>query len=511
MTKFFNIREPLDARVFWALCAAVCLIGFAFRLPTLASRSLWLDETYSAWFSAIPLHELWTSVPLYETHPPMYYTLLKAWSHIFGTSEAALRSMSVLASVATIFVLTISGRILRAGVTGDKVALVAALFLAVNRGNIEYAQQARPYGIETLFAAIAILFSIRLLRQLALPSSEAPTLRTLACSIIGLALAGGYTLWLHNTAIFIAFGIWAGLILSLLTTVRGNRWIQAQAIAIPGVLALLIWSPFVPMLMRQSANVSKMHYWIYFQHKDILSAWYLAAGGEKAIVPVALLSILGAFFLWRRERTTAVHFLTVLLLPLAIVLIYSHSVKAIYISRLFEWLAPPLLALAALGVMAGLRRPLYRAGAVLVVVVLSTYTTTQFYKLQTEDWRGLVNTISTKSEPGDILIVIPNEVNVPIKYYAESVKKFPDVQYVPAAFPALDLDMPYVGNLGAPAVVPADKELVNKVMSTHHRVWLMTRKADMYDRAGIVRSEVAASHKLVGSYGTTGIVLELFE
>lgn len=515
MKTFFTDREPLDRRAFWALCLLVCLAGLALRLPSLASRSLWLDETYSAWFSALPLRELWTSVPLYETHPPMYYTLLKGWASLFGTSEAGLRSLSVVASVATIFVLAVCGRLLRAGPMAEKAGLVAALFLAVNRGNIEFAQQARPYGLETLCAAVAIVLSVMLLRRLApaQPGATGPvTLGQLWPTILGLGLAGGCTLWLHNTAIFIAFGIWAGLALALLTSVRGNRQLQFQALAISGALALLIWSPLVPILIQQSANMAKMSFWVKFQHQDLLSAWYLAGGGERAIIPVALLGLLGAWVVWRRERHSALLLLTIVIVPLAVVLAYSALVKPIYISRLFEWLAPPLMMLAALGAMGGIKKPVLRAGAVLVVAALSVHASSKFYRAESEDWRALAATITAGAQPGDVLIVLPNELNVPLQYYAARAAGFPAVQYVPAPFPALDLaGHPYIGNLGAPAIVAADSKLVRSAMATHRRVWLMTRREWMYDPQHIVRNEVAAARKLVSSHGAMGIKLDLYE
>lgn len=136
-------------------------------MPTLASRSLWLDETYSAWFSSLALVELWTSVPLYETHPPMYYTLLKAWSALFGTTEPALRSLSVAASVVSVMLLAASARLLKLGGLAQCVALLGALFLAMNPGSIEYAQQARPYALQTVAASIAVLCSLALLRGFA--------------------------------------------------------------------------------------------------------------------------------------------------------------------------------------------------------------------------------------------------------------------------------------------------------------------------------------------------------
>ncbi|EEF22239.1 conserved hypothetical protein, partial [Ricinus communis] len=128
-------RDVPQAR-FWTLALLVTGLALLLRLPTLAGRSLWLDETYSAWFAAVPLHELWTSVPLYETHPPFYYTLLKGWIALFGTHEAALRSLSVLASVLTVFALPACARWARLGTKAERVALLAALFLAVNAASI---------------------------------------------------------------------------------------------------------------------------------------------------------------------------------------------------------------------------------------------------------------------------------------------------------------------------------------------------------------------------------------
>jgi 4-amino-4-deoxy-L-arabinose transferase-like glycosyltransferase len=168
----------------FALPAAVRALGlFALllRLPTLSSRSLWLDETYSAWFAAVPLHELWTEVPLYETHPPFYYTLLKAWSAMFGTGEAALRSLCVLASVLTVVLIPVCARRARLGARFERVALLAGLLLSVNANSIVYAQQARPYAIHALAGMLAVFFACMLVLALGRLPGPPRAIRPGAC------------------------------------------------------------------------------------------------------------------------------------------------------------------------------------------------------------------------------------------------------------------------------------------------------------------------------------------
>jgi 4-amino-4-deoxy-L-arabinose transferase-like glycosyltransferase len=495
---------------FWPAFVAVCLLGLAMRLPTLSSHSLWIDETYSAWFSGLPLRELWTSVPLYETHPPMYYTLLKGWRALFGASEAGLRGMSVLASVLTIAVLASSGRALRAGARGDVVALLAALFLSVNAGNIDYAQQCRPYALETLGASIVIVCALRLLQKLAAQSGPVFSWAPLRAPMAALGVAMGITLWLHNTAIFIAFGVWVAMAVTVFALIRGRRVQQLLAIGLPGLLALLLWSPFVPMFIKQNANMATMSFWVVFHRHDLLTAWYLIGGGRAAAVPLLLAAAVGLIALWRSQRVSALGLAIILLLPLGFVQVYSFLVKAIYIDRLFEWMAPAVLALAATGVVVALSRPRWRAAGALLGLLalgLGTASTLSYYAAGSrEDWRGLVASIAADARPDDVLITVPNELNVPLKYYADPAH-FPETLYMPAPFPARGLPRLYVGNMGAPTLLPSDIELVRAALRTHKRVWLLQRYAEMYDPKGMVLAEVQAQRKLVKVYNNGMLAL----
>lgn len=510
MNNFFAGRPALSSRYFWTAACLVIVVGLLLRLPTLSSRSLWVDETYTAWFAALPLHELWTSVPLYETHPPFYYTLIKGWSALFGNSELALRSLSVLAALINILLMAVAGRALRSGALGDHVALLAAFFLAVNKGNIEYSQQARPYALETLCASAAILSALVLLRAMArqdpmLPSR--PPLRWIAA----LALASGVTLWLHNTAVFITMGIWAGLTLALYVYVPGKRLHQAIIIGIPGAVALLIWSPFLPMLQKQSANMGNMAFWIAPKWSDALSALSLAAGGNLPLIPVLLLALIGLRILWGMERRSALLVAVIMALPLAAVIIVGYVMKPIFINRLFEWMAPPMMALAALGVLKGIRTPHARMLAAIAVVGLSLTSTVQFYMTPSENWRGLLKNMELQAKHGDLVIVAPNAMTPAIHYYLKASTALPDVLILPKPFPALGMSRQYVSNLGAPAITIDDQIPVRQALLTHSRVWLVERNIQLYDPSGLIRQELTRQLRSSGAYGAGPISIELFE
>src|SRR5690349_2032953 len=92
------------------LAVGLTLLALAVRLTGITSRTLWLDEAFSAFFSAQSFHYLWNVLPTYEAHPPFYYSLLKVWRSIFGGDALALRSISVLFGALTIPVVFAAAR-----------------------------------------------------------------------------------------------------------------------------------------------------------------------------------------------------------------------------------------------------------------------------------------------------------------------------------------------------------------------------------------------------------------
>ena len=502
LTRPADHGDTLSASRFWLLCGLLALLALLLRLPTLSSRSLWLDETYSAWFAAVPLRELWTSVPLYETHPPFYYTLLKGWTALFGKGEAALRSMSVLASVLTVFLMPACARLARLGARAERVALLAALFLAVNAFSINFAQQARPYAIQALSGSLAVFFSSMLLLELARPQGR------LRLWIAGLALSAGVTLWLHNTGMFAAFGIWTGMTVALLAATPGPRRPQVTAVALAGIGALLVWSPFIPMLMKQSAAMTRLSYWIQFKPANTIAAWSVISGAPIMHYPVALLVLAGFAWLWKHARLHFWHWLCVLSLPILALAAYSLLAKPVFLSRLFEWLAPLGMVLLALGIHA--LRPRWRLPAIALILALSAYSVLNFYRSQTENWREMLSALAQESRPGDLVLAFPNEIQMPVTYYMPAGRG-PSVTYLPGPFPALGLERRYTGNSGAPNIAPEDIERLRTLLPRYRRVWLVERLANLYDPDDLVMKELGSRYRLVKKIDGIGAVIRLYE
>jgi mannosyltransferase len=509
--------RPLDRHTFVRLVVLVTGWALLLRLPTLASRSFWLDETYTAWFASQPLHALWTSVPLYETHPPFYYTLLKGWMALVGPGEAALRSLSVIASVLTVALLPVCARWARLGARAERVALLAALLLSMNGASIQYAQQARPYAIQALAGSLAVFFAAMMVRAFtpgAPPGAAGATgaAARLPTWTIGLALSAGLTLWLHNTGVFAALGIWTGLTLALLLATPGPRGRQALAVGAAGIGALLIWSPFVPMLLRQQAAMATLSFWVTFHVKGMIAAWTVISGGQVLHYPAMLLVLLGFAWLWQHARAHFWQFGCTMALPILAMGAYSFFIKPVFLSRLFLWLGPLGMVLVALGITYLPAR--WRLPVLGVVLALAGWSTLGFYRSQTEDWRGLLKGVARDARPGDLILAFPNEVQMPVMYYMRpgtpAAAQAP-VLYLPGPFPALHLPRRYIGNSGAPNVAQADIDRLQTLLPGYRRVWLIERLGELYDPDKLVMNELGRRYRLAHTLFGDGANIRLYD
>ncbi len=121
--------------------------------------SFWRDEAFSYLMARLPIVQLlWSTAQ--DANPPLYYLLLKVWIMLFGTSEIALRSMSLLFFWTT---LAIVYRILHETYKMDKVlSLLSLLLFLLNPLLNYYAFEARMYS---MVACIATLLFYALLQK----------------------------------------------------------------------------------------------------------------------------------------------------------------------------------------------------------------------------------------------------------------------------------------------------------------------------------------------------------
>lgn len=142
-----NRRELLVAWIFVGLMMLVCWA----RLPW--SGGLWLDETLSAWTVSGSLTDAWNRAILFQTQSPLFYLFVWGVRKVSGTSEIALRAVSIAAACGTLIVVAIVAA--RLGQRRVAVLYTCGFLLGCDVflvGSIT----ARPYALATLFALLSI-------------------------------------------------------------------------------------------------------------------------------------------------------------------------------------------------------------------------------------------------------------------------------------------------------------------------------------------------------------------
>jgi uncharacterized membrane protein len=130
----------------------VTIIALILRL-ILANQSLWLDEAASVEIASTSLIHFLAKIQT-DFHPPLFYLLLKAWLPLAGTSEWLLRLPNIIfgtLSIPAIYFL----------IKNKKIALLAALLLAINPLHIYYSQELRMYSLNGLLTVLSWAFLLK--------------------------------------------------------------------------------------------------------------------------------------------------------------------------------------------------------------------------------------------------------------------------------------------------------------------------------------------------------------
>lgn len=137
----------------------IALLAAALRFYQLGAESYWLDEVYTVHMAQRNVDQLLAVREI--DWPPAYYVLIHFWVRLFGTTETATRSFSVLAGIASIAIIYLIGREL----FGKSIGLLGALLMAISEFQIRYSQDTRFYSLFALTTLLSIFFYIKALRS----------------------------------------------------------------------------------------------------------------------------------------------------------------------------------------------------------------------------------------------------------------------------------------------------------------------------------------------------------
>lgn len=362
----------------WWLLLFIIVIGATLRSVHIETRSLWFDEAFTWRLIQFPVVEMVTR-DIADVHPPLYYLLLKGWAGIFGSSVVALRSFSIMAAAGTMA--AVYG-LANYAFSSRPVGLLAALLVAITGFQIQVAEEARMYTLGTLLAVLSAWLLLRVLRE------EKPVwLHVGAYGVVLAAFA-----YIHYYAFFsiAAQVLFIGLYLGVATHGRVGEilhWRLTWRLAASGVVAALLYAPWVPYFLEQRSRVQQS-FWI-----PLIDKWSIPDTAYRMFIPTfnlprwhggffVLLSLLplllllavwvglGVRTLWQRGTVRPAVWLVLLcgVVPVVLAAIISRVSQSVYQDRYFVF-AHVFLLIAISYVLVLVRPRALRYGVMAVVVV----------------------------------------------------------------------------------------------------------------------------------------------
>ncbi len=502
--------RPLPGWLVIGLPIAAALVVGGYRL---GGPSLWRDEAYTLEVARRSFGQIFSLLLHVDAVHGPYYLGMHVVVSALGTSEAALRLPSLIATSLAAGALAALGRRLAQAselpapsVTG----LLAGLLYVAAPQTTYYAQDARPYGLVTLFAVAATYLLLVAMQR----GSEGGR--------------GGGWAWAAYAAAIVLTGVaslFALLILAAhgVTLLRARdraRWLPWLASA---VVAVVVLGPLLVLGYGQDRTLS----WVVRPGVGSVRLLVTQFAGSSALIPlVAALAVCGiASGLGAEARRLKVTVVTValpwLVLPPLILLAVS-LVKPVYVERYVVFCQPALALLCAAGLAwiarlvaaspVGRRTPALAWAtpavilAVLAVALIGPQRAVRLTSARPDNLRGVSAVVAANERPGDAVFYLPSEARVVSMAYPAPFLKLRDLalKKSPVASDSLTGTQVWAPVLakrfaGPPAV---------------HRVWVVQWAGQLSVRPGtkIGREELALVSRmhLVRRWTVRSVVLSLY-
>lgn len=368
------------------------------------TQSFWRDEAFSYLLAQQSIWQILISTAK-DFSPPLHYLLLHFWMMIFGTSEIALRSVSLIFFYATIYV--VDHLLVDVLKIKSKWRYAYLLLFAINPFLIYFAAEARTYSM-SVFLVTASWYGYL---------SGKKKLHIIASSL------SLYTHYFTILALISQF-IYHYIQKKRAYSVRSFAWIA------------LLFSPWAifTIIFHGSSDGS---FWI--TEPSLNTIWLtpgiILTGFENSLrlysTPLIGLTLIayGAIFIALKnlsnengEKETSKYLLLWALLP-AVVALMASSIKPVYLPRYFIFSAVGLSLLLA-HTMERLK-PIIRSGIyILVIVFLLQYNVAQITHRKKGDVRSLIREISLNISPNDS-IYVENELDFhTVQYYFNPSRVF---------------------------------------------------------------------------------------
>lgn len=420
MTSLAKIGQWVKDRKIILILSFIVAVGIFLRFYQLGTESLWLDEAWSVKESAMSI----TRVAANSNQPPLYFILLNLWINLFGTGEAALRSLSAIFGIISILLIYQVGTVL----FNRRVGLISGFLSAISYYYIYYSQEARDYSLFLLLSLLSYLFFIKILKE--------DKKWHYPCYLLATILLG-YT---HFFGLFI---IASQVLFFLLfwNKYRRQRVKFSTTVAVT-IIALL---PSVSFLVGRGVSLAEHGFWIPEPGLKSIGGTFTVfagTGSTKYFILLAffLLAIIGLLSIkmvaskwsWKKPmqslrslgwsmklESIEEELLLIIWLFVSIIIPFVESkfMTPIYWTRYMIGASPALYILVAKG-MGNLNRKWLFYPVLIFIALLSSLGLYQYYKNDVkEQWREVASLVELNSKGNDVIIFCSGVYHIPFDYY----------------------------------------------------------------------------------------------
>ncbi len=450
----------------------IILAGSLLRLLNLGQQSLWYDEAFSAIAAQRPLVNV-LAIAANDYHPPAYFILLWAWSHLWPgqwlsapgcaplhplacyaswlldairlPADAWLRLPSALFGIANIALIYMVSRHYQP----KRESLTAAALMAFLPFQIAYSQEARMYEMLLTGALITLVGH----------NSRRWWL---------VVLGGTLTMYTQTMGAFFLASL--GLAALLFDRAR------LRPLILSGLGVAALYTPWlVYALLGQLGRMSGGHYWIpQITPGSLAYLWHVLLWHEANPLLVVTPGMVFSFILvivagWVGLRYRLLTLLTLAVGPVLLAVPPSLLITSVLLPRTFITVTPALYILIAAGLWhwRGLRRGLLWAGlgAILAVSLWGYTTDSRLHKWPNRAWAA---EIAAHYRPGDAVFYIPQ--SLPFYWYLpRNIPQYFLPQNETALNAGFNLTNEAAAALGLPTAHPGDLTAYNRLFVVYGR------------------------------------------
>ncbi len=400
------------------MISLIFLLALILRLP-LIHQSLWLDEAIEA-LALMGKKGPILKYALADFQPPIYHFILKFWTNLFGYSEVALRTPSLIFSLLSIwFAIKIAQEI-----ANRRTALITGFLLATNPLHIYYSTEGRTYMLTTFLVTASFYFFILMTKGR--KNKVRNLFRLAGISVTQPIFVKSAYLLLTIASLWSSYLAWIAIGLQFLYLLYLRRF-DLLKYPLIAFATLVLW---LPSVLRQLnigfSTVAHSSNWGRvvggFELIRLPRIWFKFIAGRvsfanKKLYLLIMMALFSFHFLYLKKTWKAKYRLLLLWLLGSILIAYFLSLFVpVYQYFRLLFALPAYTILLALGATSIPRR--YQTISITILLTVHCSLITYFYftpRFHKEAWRELVTYLHSQP-PG--LVALPSLAqDAPLQYY----------------------------------------------------------------------------------------------